>query len=71
MTKYLGEESVEAVDFLALLDKSIILGNTAKCQFVHQVDLVRLDHMLVLIRTLIIKTDIDTQQLAIGKSKWE
>lgn len=45
---YLGEEGVEAVDFLAFLDKGIVLGNTTKRQFVHQVDLVGLDHMLIL-----------------------
>lgn len=44
----LGEEGIEAVDFLAFLDEGIVLGNTTKRQFVHQVDLVGLDHMLIL-----------------------
>lgn len=43
------EESVEAVNLLAFLEESVVLGNTAKGEFVHQVDLVRFAHPLVLL----------------------
>lgn len=46
---YLGEKCVKAVHFLALLDEGVVLRNTTKGQLVHQVDLVRLDHVLVLV----------------------
>ena len=45
---YLGEEGVEAVDLLAFLEKGIVLGKTTQGQLVHEVDLVGLDHMLIL-----------------------
>jgi hypothetical protein len=44
----LVEQSVQAVNFLFLLNKGIVLRDTAKSQFVHQVDLVRRVHVLVL-----------------------
>lgn len=46
---YLGEKCVKAVHFLALLNEGIVLRHTAKGQLVHQVDLVRLDHVFVLV----------------------
>ena len=45
---YLGEQGVKAVDFLAFLHKGIVLGDTAESELVHQVDLVGLDHVLIL-----------------------
>ena len=44
----LREKGVETVHFLSLFDKSVILSDTAQCQFVHEVDLVRRVHMFVL-----------------------
>jgi hypothetical protein len=44
----LGEEGVQAVDLLAFLDKGVVLGHTAESKLVHQVNLVRLDQVLVL-----------------------
>lgn len=44
----LGEEGVEAVDFLAFLEESVVLGDAAKSEFVHEVNLVRFVHPLVL-----------------------
>ena len=44
----LGEQSVEAVDFLPFLDKSVVLGDTTKGEFVHEIDFVRILHVLVL-----------------------
>ena len=44
----LGEECIETVHFLALFDKRIVLRHTAEREFIHEVDLVRLDHVLVL-----------------------
>lgn len=43
-----GEESVETVDLLFFLDKSVILRDSSERKFVHQVDFVRVAHMLVL-----------------------
>ena len=43
-----GEEGVEAVDLLFLLDEGIILSDTLQCQLVHQVHFVRLPHVLFL-----------------------
>ena len=43
----LGEQGVEAVDLLLLLDEGIVLGNTPKRKLIHQVDFVRADHVLV------------------------
>lgn len=47
----LGEESIEAVDFLFLFYKAIVLRYTSKSELVHQVDFVRISHMFIL-RTL-------------------
>ena len=44
----LVEESVQAVHLLLLLNKGIVLCDTAESQFVHEIDLVRGVHMLVL-----------------------
>lgn len=43
----LREESVEAVDFLALFHKGVVLGNTAQSKFVHEVDLEGVFHVLI------------------------
>ena len=45
---HFGEESVEAVDLLTFLDESVVLGDSSKGELVHEVDLVGLDHVLVL-----------------------
>ncbi|KAH3676787.1 hypothetical protein OGATHE_001277 [Ogataea polymorpha] len=42
-----GKESVQAVQFLLLLHKGIILGDTLQGKFVHQINFVRLVEMLV------------------------
>ena len=42
------EEGVQTVDLLLFFDESIVLGNTAESQFVHQVDLIRTIHVLIL-----------------------
>jgi len=42
-----GEKSIEAVDLLLLLHKRIILRNTTKSKFVHEVDFVWVVHVLV------------------------
>ncbi len=42
-----GEERVETVDLLLLLDIGIVLRDAAEGQFVHEIDLVRADHVLV------------------------
>ena len=42
----LGEEGVEAVDLLPLLDKGVVLGDALQGQLVHQVDLVGLLEVL-------------------------
>ena len=42
----LGEERVEAVDLLPLLHEGVVLGDSLQGQFVHQVDLVRISHVL-------------------------
>lgn len=44
----LGEESVEAVDLLPFLQEGVVLSDSAKSELVHEVDLVRLVHPLVL-----------------------
>ena len=44
----LGEESVEAVDLLLLFHKGIVLRDSPKGEFIHEVDLVRIAHMFVL-----------------------
>src|ERR1700712_5112830 len=43
----LGEERVETVDLLFLLNKSVVLSNTAKSELVHEVDFIRIGHVLV------------------------
>ena len=43
-----GEECVEAVDLLALLDEGVELRDALQSQVVHQVDLVRVRNELVL-----------------------
>lgn len=42
-----GEESVEAVDLLCFRNVSVVLSDSSESEFVHQVDLVRLVHVLV------------------------
>lgn len=44
----LGEEGVEAVDLLSLLDEGVVLGHTLEGQLFHEVDLVRALHEFVL-----------------------
>lgn len=46
--KHLGEQRIQAVYFLTFLYECVILGNTAQCQFLHQVDLVSIAHVAVL-----------------------
>ena len=43
-----GEEGIEAVDFLFLFYKAVVLRYTSKSELVHQVDLVRIGHMFIL-----------------------
>ena len=43
----LAEQGVETVDLLLLLNERVVLGNSAERQLVHQVDLVRVAHVLV------------------------
>ena len=42
-----GEECVETVDLLPLLNESIVLGDSLECELVHEVDLVRRAHVLL------------------------
>ena len=42
-----GEEGIEAMDFLALFNEGVILGDTAQSEFIHEVDFVRIIHVLV------------------------
>lgn len=35
------------MDLLLLFDESVILGNTAECKLVHEIDFVRVIHVLV------------------------
>jgi len=44
----LGEESIQTVNLLSFFDIGIILGDTAKGKFIHQVDFVRRFHVFVL-----------------------
>lgn len=44
----LGKERVETVHFLAFLNESVVLRDTAQRELVHEVDLVGLDHVAVL-----------------------
>ena len=43
----LGEQGVQAVDFLLFLHEGVILGNAPQGELVHEVDLVGADHVLV------------------------
>lgn len=43
----LGEERVETVDLLLLLNKGIVLRDATERKLVHEVDLVRVDHVFV------------------------
>jgi hypothetical protein len=45
---YFGEERVQTVHLLLLLQESIVLGDTAKRKLLHEVDFVRGFHVLVL-----------------------
>ena len=42
-----GEQSVEAVDLLLLFNEGVVLGDTTKSKFVHEVDFVGVVHVLV------------------------
>ena len=48
----LGEESVEAVDFLPFLDVGVVLGDTLEGEFFHEVDDCWLDHVTFLLVSL-------------------
>lgn len=52
----LGEESVEAVDLLPFLQEGVVLSDSAKGELVHEVDLVRLVHPLVLQTTPLVSS---------------
>lgn len=41
-TKYLGEQSIEAVNLLPLFHKRVVLCDTLQSQLVHEVDYIRL-----------------------------
>lgn len=43
----LGEQSVQAVHFLLLLDVGVVLGYALEGELLHQVDLVRVVHVLL------------------------
>lgn len=43
----LGEEGVQAMDLLLLFNKGVVLSDTPECKFVHKVDFIRADHVLV------------------------
>lgn len=45
---YLGEKSIETVDLLSFFDIGIILGDTSKRKFIHEINFVRGSHVLVL-----------------------
>lgn len=45
---YLGKEGVKAMNFLRFFDIGVILSDTFKSKFVHEIDFVWLDHVLVL-----------------------
>ena len=45
---YLGEKGVEAVDLLSLLNIRVVLGYSAQCQLLHEVNLVWSVHVLLL-----------------------
>jgi hypothetical protein len=48
MRSNLGEKCVETMDLLPLFQECVVLSDTTKSQLVHEVDLVRVLHMLVL-----------------------
>lgn len=45
---YLGEKGVETVNLLTLLNVGVILSDTTKGKFVHEIDFIRILHMLIL-----------------------
>ena len=45
---HLAEERVETVHLRLLLEERVVLGDATQRQIVHEVDLVGLDHVLVL-----------------------
>jgi hypothetical protein len=45
---YLGEKGVETVNLLSLLDEGVVLGDSSKRELLHEVDLVGLNHVLLL-----------------------
>ena len=47
-TANLGEERIQTVDLLSLLDVGIILGDATQSKLLHEVNLVRVLHVLVL-----------------------
>ena len=48
---HLGEESIEAVNLLSLLNKGVVLGNTLEGELFHEIDLVWLVKMPILGQT--------------------
>jgi len=42
-----GKQSVQAVNLLALFNEGVVLGDTAKSKFVHEVDFERVAHVLI------------------------
>ena len=44
----LGKQCIETMNLLPFFHKSVILCDTAECEFVHEVDLVWSLHVLVL-----------------------
>lgn len=51
------EQGIEAVNFLFLFYETVVLGDTSKSKFVHQVDFIRISHVFIL-GTLSIGVDI-------------
>lgn len=45
---YLGKEGVKTMNFLRFFNIGVILSDTFKSKFVHEVDFVWLNHVLVL-----------------------
>jgi len=43
-----GEEGVEAMNFLLLFHKAVVLGNSSKGELIHKVDFVRVVHVFIL-----------------------
>lgn len=48
----LGEQRIQTVNLLSLLDVRVILGNTSKRQLLHQVNFIRVFHVLLLKRDM-------------------